>query len=198
MLSRRSTCWAYAISALTVLTCSACATTPPPRTVVTTPEPASEADEPSVVHKRGGEKLIAEVGRAGGTLELGNGARLDIPAGALSETVEITFSEGTHTTAFSNHEYERAVGPTLEVGPPLSLNQPFTISVPLARFPDGFEAKDLTLAAEVMSESQRAVQMQGTQTRWDYFPASSESGRAVAKLEQVPGFRMQFVVSQGN
>ena len=190
----------YAASALTLVVgagaCSGAATNKPP---ARKPEPALERSEPSVaVHKRGGEKMIVEVGSAGGTLELGNGARLDIPAGALSETVEMTFSEGTHTTAFSNHEYERPVGPIVEIGPTLALNQPLKLSIPLSRLPEGFAEKDLTLAAEVVSDEQRAVQMHGVQTRWDYLPASSASGRAVAELNEVPGYRMQFVVSQGN
>lgn len=196
MLSKR---W-YAASALTMLVSGgACATSAPTAPKPVAPAASVEREEPSVVvHKRGGDKLIVEVGSAGGTLELGNGARLDIPAGALSETVEITFAEGQHTTAFSNHEYERPVGPTLEIAPPLALNQPFKVSVPLARLPEGFAEKDLTLAAEVVSDTQRAVQMHGTQTRWDYLPAVSDSGRAVAQLSEVPGYRVQFVVSQGN
>jgi len=189
----------YAVSALTMLVgAGACATPAPTTPKPQTPALIEERDDLSVVYKRGGKKLIVEVGRAGGKLELDNGARLDIPSGALSETVEITFAEGQHTTAFANHEYERPVGPTLEIAPALALNQPFKVSVPLSRLPEGFAEKDLTLAAEVVSDTQRAVQMTGTQTRWDYFPAVSESGRAVAELAQVPGYRVQFVVSQSN
>jgi hypothetical protein len=191
---------AYAASALTLavgaFACSGAATRQPP---ARRPAPALERSQPSVVvYKRGGDKMIVQVGTAGGRLELANGARLDIPAGALSETVELTFSEGTHTTAFSNHDYERPVGPVVEIGPTLALNQPLKLSIPLSRLPEGFEAKDLALATEVVSDTQRAVQMHGVQTRWDYLPASSASGRAMAELNEVPGYRMQFVVSQGN
>jgi len=205
MLSRRLIRWAYAVSApsIYVVGCSllwsgcSASTANAPAPQVSEPEP-ERRDSSEAVHRSGDSKLIVEVGRGGGVLRLGNGARLDIPEGALNEPVEITFSEGTHTTAFSNHEYERPIGPTLEIAPALDLNQPFKLSVPLGSLPEGFAEKDLTLAAEVMSESQRAVQMQGTQTRWDYLPASSDAGRAVAELSQIPGFRMQFVVSQGN
>lgn len=189
----------YAVSAATILLGAAgCAgTTRAP--VSRRAEPTAESDEVhSPVHKRGSDKVTSAIGSAGGTLRLGNGALLDIPEGALEGTVQITFSEGTHTTAFANHEYERPVGPTLEVGPPLNLRRPFVVSVPLPEFPEGFEAKDLTLATEVMSDTQRAVPMQGTQTRWDYSPATSTAGRARAEVPQVPGFRMQFVVSRGN
>ncbi len=189
----------YAVSAAAILMgaagCPGAAGTPVSRMA----EPTAEIEEVhGPVHKRGDDKLTAGVGTAGGTLRLANGALLDIPEGALEGTVQITFSEGTHTTAFANHEYERPVGPTLEVGPPLNLRRPCVVSVPLPALPEGFEAKDLTLATEVMSDTQRAVPMQGTQTRWDYSPATSAAGRARAEVPQVPGFRIQFVVSRGN
>lgn len=160
-------------------------------------EPAVTSRATSEVHKRGDKKLIAEVGPPGGTLELSNGARLTIPVGALSETVEITFSEGARTTAFANHEYERTIGPTLEIGPEASLSAPVQVSVPLASLPEGFGEKDLTLGLEVPSENQR-LEMQGVQTRWDYLPAQSRSGRAVAEINSVPGYRVQFLVSKND
>lgn len=169
------------------------ASAPPPGAAPTAVVAPSERSHP--VHKRGGQKLIVEVGKAGGTLELDNGARLEIPAGALDATVQITFSEGARTTAFSNREYERPVGPTLEIAPELDLRQPVRVSIPAVRFPEGFGAEHLALGLELLGE-QRAVEMHGVQTRWDYFPASAQAGRAVAELPQVPGFRLQFIVSK--
>jgi hypothetical protein len=151
----------------------------------------------SEVHKRGSKKLIAEVGPPGGTLELDNGARLTIPSGALSETVEFTFSEGARTTAFANHEYERAIGPTLEIAPGAALSSPVQVSVPISTLPEGFREEHLTLGLEVPSQAQR-LESQNVQTRWDYLPASSQSGRAVASLTEVPGFRVQFLVSKND
>jgi hypothetical protein len=176
--------------------CAAASTAPSaaPR-VAPEPEVRSSVGE---VHKRGTGKLIAEVGPRGGTLELSNGARLAIPAGALSEVVEITIAEGARTTAFSNHEYERPIGPIVEVSPEISLNTPATISVPLAALPDGFSAADLSIGVETVSDAQRAVQGAATQTRWDYLGASSSSGRASAELPALPGYRVQFLVSRSN
>lgn len=151
----------------------------------------------SEVHKRGSKKLIAEIGPPGGTLELDNGARLTIPSGALSETVEFTFSEGARTTAFANHEYERAIGPTLEIAPGAALSSPVQVSVPLSTLPEGFREEHLTLGLEVPSQAQR-LESQNVQTRWDYLPAASQSGRAVASLSEVPGFRVQFLVSKND
>lgn len=172
--------------------------TPAPQTAFSGEETSGGSGEVrSEVHKRGSKKLIAEIGPPGGTLELDNGARLTIPSGALSETVEFTFSEGSHTTAFSNHEYERAIGPTLEIAPGAALGAPVQVSVPLTALPEGFREEHLTLGLEVPSQTQR-LESQNVQTRWDYLPAESKSGRAVASLTEVPGFRVQFLVSKNN
>jgi len=149
------------------------------------------------VHKRGSKKLIAEIGPPGGTLELDNGARLTIPSGALNETVEFTFSEGAYTTAFSNHEYERAIGPTLEIAPGATLATPLQVSVPITTLPEGFGEQHLTLGLEVPRQAQR-LESQNVQTRWDYMPAESKGGRAVASLSEIPGFRVQFLVSKND
>ena len=172
-----------------------------PSAGATTPAPAaesssSEAEITAEVHRRGADKLIVVVGPAGGTLELDNGARLVIPAGALTESVEVTFAQGARTTAFSNHDYERALGPTLEIALDSNLQVPLQISIPDTKLPDGFSEKDLALGVEVPSSTQRAVQGQGTQTRWDYLDAKAGAGRALASLPQVPGYRVQFLVSK--
>lgn len=120
---------------------------------------------------------------------------MEIPQGALQDPVEITFANGTRTTAFSNKEFERPVGPILEIGPELALSAPLRVSVPALRMPDGFAEQDLALGVEVLGDP-RAVEMQGVQTRWDYQTASANAGRAVAELAQLPGFRVQFLVSK--
>jgi len=150
------------------------------------------------VHQRGTDKIVVEVGAAGGVLELDNGARLDIPEGALSEALTLTFAEGARTTAFSNQDFERALGPTLEIAPELSLAAPVSVSIPLAQLPEGFAPKDLALGVEVMATQQRAVGGQGTQTRWDYTTATSEHGRAQAQLTRLSGLRVQFIVSKSD
>jgi hypothetical protein len=165
------------------------------------PPPAIPAAEPTggdlpEVHRRGPDKLVVAVGPAGGTLELDNGARLVIPHGALAEAAEVTLATGTRTTAFANHDYERTVGPTLEVVLEASLRSPLELSIPLGSLPEGFEEKDLTLGVEVPASSQR-FESAATQTRWDYVGAESRAGRAVARLEP-PGFRVQFLVSKND
>lgn len=178
---------------------SACGGSAPAATYTPSSTPVEETevgDDPPAVHKRGAQKLIAAVGPKGGTLELDNGARLEIPAGALAEAVEVTFAEGGRTTAFSNREYERPLGPTLEVAPAMAVQSPIRVSIPLTKMPDGFSPADVALGLEVPSSAHRAVQGQAVQTRWDYLSASSQSGRAIAELSEVPGYRVQFVVSK--
>ena len=164
---------------------------PPPPPVV----PVAPKVVELPVKKRGDQKLIAKVGHAGGTLELDNGARLDIPSGALPDEVELTFAEGTRTTAFANREDERPIGPTLEMTPEVPLASPIRVSIPLGLLPDGFGEKDVALGVEQVASLQR-VGGAGTQTRWDYVPATSTGGRAVAELSQLSGLRVQFIVSK--
>lgn len=191
--------WVFGVAVMSIasglLGCGHTSQTPTQSAASYSP-PAAE-ENVGEIHKRGGSKLIAEVGPKGGTLELANGARLTIPPGAFTSPVEITFSEGARTTAFANHEYERTVGPTLEIGPEAAIAAPLQVSVPISRLPDGFEESDLTLGMEVPRDHQR-LEMQGVQTRWDYLPAQSQSGRAVAQIGSVPGFRVQFLVSKND
>src|SRR4051794_24619344 len=125
---------------LVLSACGGTTASPAPKTAPTTMAAQPERSIP--VHKRGAQKLIVEVGSAGGTLELDNGARLEIPAGALSESVEITFAAGARTTAFSNKEHERPIGPTLEIAPELELSSPVKVSVPALQLPEGFAEND--------------------------------------------------------
>ncbi|HEX5658467.1 MAG TPA: hypothetical protein VFX59_14795 [Polyangiales bacterium] len=162
-------------------------------------EEESESSGGSVlpeVHRRGQDKLVVAVGPAGGTLELDNGARLVIPKGAIPENTEVTLAAGARTSAFSNHDYEKALGPIVEVVIESGVQAPVEVSIPLTKIPEGFEEKDLTLGVEVPASSQR-YESANTQTRWDYLSAESRSGRAVAKLEP-PGYRVQFLVSKND
>jgi hypothetical protein len=148
------------------------------------------------VHRRGQGKLVVAVGPAGGTLELDNGARLVIPKGAIAQNTEVTLATGARTSAFSNHDYERAIGPIVEVVVESGVQSPVEVSIPLGTLPEGFEEKDLTVGVEVPASSQR-YESAATQTRWDYVAASSRAGRAVAQIEP-PGYRVQFLVSKND
>lgn len=183
-----------ALMALAATGCAGAEATAAPPQVATAPPPPPAMP----VRERGNDKLITEVGPAGGILELGDGARVDIPKGAFSEPVSVTFAKGQHTTAFDNREYEKTLGRTLELAPAVEARAPIVVSIPLASLPEGYEAADLTLATEVLAERQRDYQEHATQTRWDYMQAQHQDGRAQASLTYVPGMRLQFLVSRGD
>jgi hypothetical protein len=152
------------------------------------------------VHVSGDVSATAHMGGAGGTLSLSNGARLEVPSGALGEEVDVIFGVGSRTQAFNNLEYEQAVGPTLLVQPAVVL-QPGSrakVSVPFTTLPSGFSAEEVFLGMEIVEDEQRALQMGGVQTRWVHAPASAESGRLVGEIEELTGLRLQFVVSREN
>jgi len=129
-------------------------------------------------------------------LKLANGATLEIPAGALDSSVSLTFSQGRATSVFANNEYERALGPTLNLSPSVALSAPLKVSIPLDALPEGFDGGELTLATEVPDGQQGRGVHAMVQTRWDYLPAVTEGGRAQASMDSAAGMRLQFVVSR--
>ncbi|MBW2461451.1 MAG: hypothetical protein JRH11_07380 [Deltaproteobacteria bacterium] len=140
--------------------------------------------------------VAAVIGSAGGTLSLTNGSRVEIPAGALSETFEVHLSVGTQTQAFNNRDYERPLGPTIHLQPAMATSTPFVVSIPAANIPREFTGGDLTLAVEVPAAGQRAGVMGATQTTWSHVDARAENGRFVADLPDVAGMRLQFLVAE--
>lgn len=151
-------------------------------------------------HARGDERVATRVGPAGGTLELGNGVRLEIPAGALAQPIEVVLQRAPSTEAFNNREDERTAGPTFTVSPQLlSANgSKFTVSVPMTSMPDGFEQTDVAVAYERPARVQRGLseELGSTQTRWEHAGAAVRSGRMIAELGEMAGFRVQFVFSR--
>lgn len=164
--------------------------------VETTPQPVVE-ERAGPVHQRGAEEARAEVGREGGVLELANGARLEIPAGAIADDVEVVFRNGASAHVFDSTETERALGPTIEFEPAIvaSGGRHFTISVPEQPISRPFTDADLALAVEDVGGG-RALEMGGTHTRWMNHPARHEGNRFVAELDQLAGHRMQFGLSR--
>jgi hypothetical protein len=150
------------------------------------------------VFQTGDRVVSAELGQPGGTLSLGNGARAEFPAGAVGETVEVHFSTEAQTQAFNNRDYEKPVGPTLQLQPGIRLaSGTVAISIPATSIPSGFTDEQLMLAVEIPADVQRSSVMGSTQTTWTYIAARSESGRFMADMpDAVPGMRLQFIVSE--
>jgi hypothetical protein len=149
------------------------------------------------VNARGQDEVEARVGPAGGQLELSNGARLEIPAGALNESTQIAIRIGPPTQAVGRREGEQQIGPVILIEPAVvaAPGHRITVSIPLNSPPSGYEPSDLAVATEEPDDS-RAMEMGGNTTRWTMGPASHQGGRLRAEVEQLFGLRLQFVASR--
>lgn len=163
----------------------------------TVARPVVEATPAGPVAASGAEEASASVGEAGGTLSLTNGARLTIPRGAVPASTEVTFGRGVDGQAFSNAESQRPLGPMLNVTPALrAATGHFEVSIPRQSIPSGFEEADLAFAMEEVDDQQRAIDVLGTQTRWQFYPVEVEGDRFVARIDGLPGHRLHFGVSR--
>jgi hypothetical protein len=158
---------------------------PPP------PPPATAA------HARGESSVTARVGRMGGSLELANGARLEIDPNVLGEEVEITMRTGEPAHVFDTAETQTPLGPLVDIEPAVTPSQSRSIhySVPFTRIPAGYPESDLALAVEEAG-SQREHFVSATQTRWQMYAARHIGDRFVADLDELAGHRLQFGVSR--
>lgn len=139
------------------------------------------------------------VGRAGGTLTLRNGARLEIPAGALDRDYEIRMHEAEPARlAWDDPANEKELGPIFAVNPALAAGggNVFRISVPQMALPQSYTNADLAFGVEEEASVTRALDMAGTETRWRFWPVNVENGRFVAEMQSLGGHRMQFGVSR--
>lgn len=145
---------------------------------------------------RGSDEARTRVGSAGGTLELANGVRLEIPAGALTEPVEVVLRIGPQTQVVGRREGEQQLGPPILVEPAMvaAPGHRIVVSMPLAHVPASYETEDLAVAIEQPDES-RALDMGGNQTRWQVGPVSHSGGRLSAEVDQLFGMRFQFLAT---
>lgn len=152
---------------------------------------------PGAADAHGDTEVRARVGRMGGTLELANGARLEIDRDVFSEEVEITMrvAEGAHV--FDTSETQTPLGPLVEITPAVTpgLTRSIHYSVPYVRIPDGYPESDLALAIEEPG-AQRDLFVSATQTRWQMYPARHAGDRFVSDLDELAGHRLQFGVSR--
>lgn len=167
--------------------------------VDTTSNGASNAPTGPVV-KSGSDSVTALMGPAGGRLDLANGARIEIPAGAIEDALEIVFKDAPKTTVFKDEDVQgnRPVGPIVLATPELYAPEGsyFVISIPFSSMPEGYDQSSLLLAYETPSNQQRNFAEDTTMTIWNYEQASISNGRAVAKLASLPGMRFQFILSR--
>jgi hypothetical protein len=152
----------------------------------------------SPVHESGGTEVTATFGPPGGTLELQNGVRVEIPSGTVEEATDVVLKVAPITTVFKNVEFEKTIGPAFLVTPELSPPEGKTlvVSIPFGAFPDDYGESNLYLATEEIGNEQRAFGENSTATRWEYRKVKLENGRAVAALDNLSGMRLQFVLSK--
>jgi len=146
------------------------------------------------VSKRGSGSVSATVGAGGGSLELDEGPRVEVPAGTVADTTDFVLKVAAKTTAFSNKESERPLGPTFSFSPPADAPSggAIEVSFPLGSLPEGWG--DPSIAYEVSAGAIVGAE-DSTRTRWQYERAALSGGRVVAQLPAVTGLRMQFVLS---
>jgi hypothetical protein len=145
----------------------------------------------NAVTKHGSGKVQAHFGKGGGTLELEEGPRVTVPAGEVDGAQDFVLELAPKTTAFSNKESERALGPTFSFSPPLDGN--IEVSFPLASLPAGWG--DPSIAYEVAEGEAIQYGEDSTRTKWQYERAQYSGGRLTAHLSEATGLRMQFVLT---
>jgi hypothetical protein len=155
----------------------------------------SEAPAPNnVVRKTGSGSVEALLGAPGGSLELNDGPRVEIPPGAVEGSQEFVLKVAQKTTAFGNRESEKPVGPTFSIAPGIDApeGRAVIVSIPTGAIPDGWGDPALGYEVEV-----GAIQHgeDSTRTKWQYETAKITGGRIVAELPGLTGLRMQFVLS---
>lgn len=147
------------------------------------------------VNKHGSGRVAALLGPGGGSLELSEGPRVQIPSGALEGGQEFVLKIAPKTTAFANKESERALGPTFSFAP--GTNAPdgshIEVSFPLGALPKGWG--EPSIAYEVEEGTAISYGEDSTRTKWEYERANINGGRVVAQLPGLAGLRMQFVLT---
>jgi|GEM_PF-3103918 len=161
-------------------------------------EPTTTRAEPAgpppvtVVNARGEHEASGRFGSPGGSLELASGFRVEFPAGALRDEVELHLTDGSEARVFHPEEGETAVGPIAELVPFVAAvdGRTFRVSVPATRPPTGFEEAEAVLGME--EEVRGRTMSEATRTRWQYHNASLVDGRYVSEVAYFGGQRLQF------
>lgn len=143
------------------------------------------------VSKHGSGSVKATIGPGGGSLELSEGPRVVVPANAVEGGQDFVLTVAPKTTAFLNKESERPLGPPFSFSPPLDSS--VEVSFPLASLPSGWG--EPSLAYEIEAGQAIGYGEDSTRTKWQYERATLNGGRVSAKLDHVPGMRLQFVLS---
>lgn len=162
--------------------------------------PATQGDETpagasrvGMASRSGSGTVAATMGAAGGRLELSEGPRVVVPAGTISDPLEYVLQVSSKTTAFSNEESERPVGPTFSFAPGVeSDGAPIEVSLALASIPEGWGEPALAYEYPI---GDRVGAEDSVHTKWQYEDAKHAGGRITAQVDALPGMRLQFVLT---
>jgi hypothetical protein len=148
----------------------------------------------NAVSRSGSGSVTATLGPGGGSLELTEGPRIVVPAGAVEGGQDFVLKLAPMTTAFSNKESEKALGPTFSFSPPIDASGSggIEVSFPLGSMPDGWGDPSIAYEAE---EGAEIMGEDSTRTKWQYERAKYTGGRVVATLPEADGLRMQFTLT---
>jgi hypothetical protein len=144
----------------------------------------------NAVSKSGSGSVTATIGPGGGSLELTEGPKIVIPAGVIEGGQDFVLKLAPVTSAFSNKESEKALGPTFSFSPPV--DSAVEVSFPLGSMPDGWGDPSIAY------EAQEGAEIKGedsTRTKWQYERAKYKGGRVVATLSEANGLRLQFTLT---
>jgi hypothetical protein len=144
----------------------------------------------NAVSKSASGSVTATLGPGGGSLELTEGPKVVVPAGVVEGGQDFVLKLAAMTSAFSNKESEKALGPTFSFSPPL--DAAIEVSFPLGSMPDGWGDPSIAYEAE---EGAEISGEDSTRTKWQYERARYTGGRVVATLPQASGMRLQFTLT---
>ena len=147
-----------------------------------------------VVHESGGKSASAVIGPPGGTLEIASGAKVEIPPGTFEKGEEVTIADAPSSTAYLNSEHLRPIGPVFTIAPSMEATngRMIRVSIPLGAYPQGWG--DVQLGYEYMTGEMVGAE-DAVHTQWQTEGGTLSGGRAVAEVPALPGYRLQFVLS---
>ncbi len=167
----------------------ACGASAPPPVVEEAPPPPPP---PRPAHLSGDREVRGVVGRAGGSIALTSGLRIEIPAGALREDVTFHVGIGANANVWSSEEGEVESGLLYDLSPSVraEAGHTFTVSAPAHAPPSGFESARVALGMEEERATRAFTDV--VQTRWQYMRARREGERYTADAPYLGGHRLQF------
>lgn len=157
-------------------------------------EPAPLPPSVPVIATGNGEIVGGHLGPEGGRLNLApNGPSVTIPAGtARPQGLSISLVKDSEAGVPAGGVH---IGPPFRVSRPLNppSGQAIEVSIALTTLPAGCAASDLRLAIETPGNTGLTPSPSTPALQWEFAPADTQAGQAVARLPRLWGMRLQFL-----